>query len=185
MDEASVLVMGRAVLVAFMLSIGSPASGQQATTSRSQADVLQQLLTEVRELRASVERAASESAGLQLIAVRAAMQEERLYRVSRDVDTLRGELEVARREARTMATSFKEVERAIADETDSGRRQSLESELPTMRRMLQAATEKEQLLAQQEGAMSGSLATEEGRWQDINASLDDLERRLASRARQP
>ena len=60
-----------------------------------------------------------------------------------------------------------------------------EGELPNMRRTLQEVTDKEQLLAQQEGTMSGNLAVEEGRWQEINARLDELERRIAARAQRP
>lgn len=173
---ARIAIAGCALLLA-----GTSASGQQPAAP-PQPDTLQQLLTEVRQLRASVERAANESATLQLLAVRAAMQEERLYRVSREVDTLRTDLEAARRDAGMLAANIKDFERTILDETDPNRRLALESELPAMRAKLQAAREKEQSLGQQEGTMSGSLATEEGRWQDINARLDDLERRLAARA---
>ena len=168
-----------------LLSIGSPASAQQPATTPPQSDVLQQLLSEVRQLRLSVEHAATESAALQLLAMRAAMQEERLYRISREVDTLRTDLEAARRDAATLATNMKEFERTITDETDQNRRLALEGELPAMRARLQAAREKEQFLVQQEGNRSGSLATEEGRWQDINARLDDLERRVTTRVQRP
>ena len=179
------LTAARVMIVGGTLLIEAPASAQQPVPASPQPDLMQQLLTEVRQLRASVERAAGESAALQLVAVRAAMQEERLYRVTREVEALRSELEIARREARGMAAAVKDMERAITEETDSNRRLSLEGELPTMRRKLQETAEKEQGLAQQEGAMSGSLAAEEGRWQDINARLDELERRLASRTTRP
>ena len=62
------------------------------------------------------------------------------------------------------------------EEADPLRRKALEAEFPSMRTKLQAAREREQLFVHQEAMMSGSLATEEGSWQDINARLDDLER---------
>lgn len=184
MNGRAALLAARVLVVGGVLGFGSPALGQPVAVT-PQPDVMQQLLSEVRQLRASVERAAGESAALQLVAVRAAMQEERLYRVTRDVEALRVELGVARSERRKFEAVVKDTERAISDETDVNRRQSLEGELPTMRRTLQEARDREQLLVQQEGTMSGNLAVEEGRWQEVNARLDELERRLASRAPRP
>jgi outer membrane murein-binding lipoprotein Lpp len=173
-------------LVGSMLLLAGTSTAEQTPTSVSpESALLQQLLTEVRQLRSSLEHAANESAGLQLLAVRAAMQEERLYRVSRDVESLRSELEVAKRDVRTLTVTVKDFSQSVDEETDPLRRKGLEAELPAMRTKLQAAREREQLLVQQEATMSGNLATEEGRWQDINARLDDLERRLASRSPRP
>jgi chromosome segregation ATPase len=173
-----VVKIGVAVCV---LLAGAPAYGQQPAPKEA-PEVQQQLLSEVRQLRAVLERAASESAALQVVAVRAAMQEERLWRISREVDTLRTSLFVASRDAQEVGAALKQFERQIADETDSGRRQSLEAELPAMRTRLRIAREKEQQLQQQEAAMAGSLSTEEDRWQAINARLDEIERRLLARA---
>jgi chromosome segregation ATPase len=164
------------------LLAGGPAFGQP--TGASQApDVLQQLLMEVRQLRAALERVAGENAVIQVVSVRATMQEERLWRISREVDTLRSGLLVASREAQETATNLRQFERDIADETDGGRRKALEGELPALRTRLQTAREKEQQLQAQEAAMAGSLSAEEGRWQAINARLDELERRLLDRVR--
>ena len=169
------------VVVCAVLLAGVPASGQQGASQAP--DVLQLLLTEVRQLRAALERVASESAAIQVVSVRATMQEERLWRISREVDTLRTSLLAASRDAREAATSLKQFEREIEDETDGARRKSLEGELPALRAKLQTAREKEQEIQQQEAAMAGSLSTEEGRWQAINDRLDELERRLLDRVR--
>jgi chromosome segregation ATPase len=168
-------------VAACVLLAATSASGQQPATGQA-PEVQQQLLSEVRQLRAVLERAASESAALQVVAVRAAMQEERLWRISREVDTLRTSLFAASRDAQEVGAALKQFERQIADETDSGRRQSLEAELPAMRTRMRIAREKEQQLQQQEAAMAGSLSTEEDRWQAINARLDEIERRLLARA---
>ena len=170
------------VVVCTLLLAVAPASGQQSAASKG-PDVLQELLAEVRQLRVALERVASENAAIQVVSVRATMQEERLWRISREVDTLRAGLLTASREVQEAATSVRQFEREIADETDGARRRSLEGELPALRTKLQTAREKEQQIQQQEAAMAGSLSTEEGRWQATNARLDDLERRLLDRVR--
>jgi len=161
---------------------GAPASAQKPAATQP-PDVLSELLTEVRQLRAALERAAGESAAVQVVSVRATMQEERLWRISREVDAVRTGLLAASREAQETAANLKLFEREIADEADAGRRKALESELPGVRTRLQTIRDKEQQLQQQEAAMSSSLSTEEGRWQAINARLDELERRLLDRLR--
>ena len=170
------------VVMGALLLAGAPVCAQRPAASQP-PDVLSELLTEVRQLRAALERAAGESAVVQVVSVRATMQEERLFRVSREVDVLRTGLLAVSREAQEIATNVKDFERGIADETDPNRRKSLEGELPALRTRLQSAREKEQQMQQQEAAMAASLSAEEGRWQAINARLDDLERRLLDRVR--
>ena len=89
-QRASAALVGSMLLLA-----GTSEAGQTPTAVPPESTLPQQLLTEVRQLRSSLEHAAAESAGLQLLAVRAAMQEERRYRVSRGVESLRSELEAA------------------------------------------------------------------------------------------
>ena len=170
------------VAVCVLLLAAAPAAGQRPAASQA-PDVLQQLLTEVRQLRTALERVASENAAIQVVSVRATMQEERLWRISREVDTLRASLLAASRDVQETATSLKQFEREIAEETDVTRRRGLESELTAMRTRLQTARDKEQQIQAQEAAMATSLSTEEGRWQAINTRLDDLERRLLDRVR--
>jgi hypothetical protein len=177
-------VLAGPVVASWILLLASTtAFGQQPAPTTPGPDTLQQLLAEVRQLRATVERAASESSALQLVAVRAAMQEERLYRVSRDVDTLRTTLLAASREAQAAAENLKQFEASIADEVDAGRRQALQNEVPMLRVRVQTLRQAEQQLQQQEAAMTDSMTTEEGRWRAINARLDEIERRLADRTR--
>lgn len=178
--------MSRVAIIGAVVCVGllaaAPVRAQQPAASQT-PDVLGQLLTEVRQLRAALERAAGDSAAIQVISLRATMQEERLWRISREVDVLRTGLLAASRDAQETASNLKEFEREIADETDAGRRKALEGELPGRRTKLQALREKEQQMQQQEAAMTSSLSTEEGRWQAINARLDELERRLLERPR--
>lgn len=176
------LARSAVVIVSSLWVIGGNAAAQQPATAPG-PDTLQQLLAEVRELREVVERAASDSTALQLVTVRAAMQEERLYRVSRDVDGVRSRFSAASQEAQEAAAGLKQFEASLADEVDAARRQSLQAELPTMQRRVQMLRQAEQQLQQQEAAMTESLLAEEGRWQAINARLDELERRLAARPR--
>lgn len=176
-------VRSATVIVSGLLVISGTAAAQPPAAANPGPDTVQQLLAEVRQLREAVERAASDNTALQLVTVRAAMQEERLYRVSRDVDGLRTRLSATSQEAQDAAAALKQFESSVADEVDAGRRQSLQAELPAMRRRVQVLQQAEQQLQQQESAMSDSLSAEEGRWQAINARLDDLERRLASRSR--
>jgi predicted nucleic acid-binding Zn-ribbon protein len=162
--------------ICVLLLIGVNASGQQP-------DVLQALLTEVRLLRSSIERVAHTNATLQLAGLRASMQEERIWRISREVEALRTQLTSAARDVQAAATRLKQLEREIESESDPGRRRSLEGELPALRTRLEGLQQIEQQLRQREAAMTQSLTTEEGRWQTTNDRLDDLERRLAENVR--
>ncbi|HTV02321.1 MAG TPA: hypothetical protein VMF13_17365 [Luteitalea sp.] len=166
-------------VVSALLVLPGAAFAQPSSTGQP-PDTLQQLLTEVRQLRQTVDRAARDTATLQLVTIRAAMQEERLYRLTRDVDALRTRLLAASLETQDAAQSLKQFEAEVADEVDSGRRQSLQAELPAVRLRVQERRQIEQQLQLQESAMTDSLTAEEGRWQAINARLDEFERRLAT-----
>ncbi len=162
--------------ICVLLLIGVNASGQQP-------DVLHALLTEVRLLRSSLERVAHTSAALQLAGLRASMQEERMWRISREVETLRTQVLAAARDVQAAATRLKQLEQEIESESDPGRHRSLEGELPGLRTRLAGLQQMEQELRQREAVMTQSLTAEEGRWHTTNDRLDELERRLAENVR--
>lgn len=82
------------------------------------SDALPALLVEVRALRVAVERAASSTPQVQLLAARLAVQNERLARATREADAARLELDQSQRHATGVA------EEAAGIGRPSGKRRS-------------------------------------------------------------
>jgi chromosome segregation ATPase len=191
LSTATALMIGVSAFSRALAASGGPqpaagqsaaASGQsQATSAPSQADILPALVAEVRQLRVALERAAAMNATLQLAGQRANIQEERLWRVSREVETLRTELRRATEEVGGDATRLKHLEEALAGSMDPEMRKAIEQELPELKRRADRNKQREGELRQREIVLLQALQSEEARWGELNQRLDDLERLLSDR----
>jgi chromosome segregation ATPase len=153
-------------------------TAQTATPSGSTDSPIDQLLAEVRGLRAEVNQAASASVRAQLLVARLQLQEQRINVLAGQLTEVRRLITAAESGQTHMANQLKSLE-------DSSRSGNLvpeqQKDIEMMKAQLAQTQREEQQLRMQETELSIQLTAEQGRWIDFNARLDELERQLLNR----
>ena len=172
------------VVLTLALVVGGAGLGVRAraaaqATRATDQDVLPALLIEVRGLRAAMEQMASAGPQVQLALGRLQLQEQRVNNLLRRIESVQNELSTALQES----DRARERLTRTTDELKSGRlpaeeQRQEESILPELKATQEWALANVQRLQAEESGLMQDLATEQGRWTDINQRLEELERAL-------
>lgn len=167
-------VMKRTVMVVGLLLVIGSVGGAQASRPAGLEDVV----AELRALRADLNQTASVTVRTQLLVVRLQLQEQRIASVSRQLNEVQKELgAVQNGNAHTAAQLKDQEERLLRASLED--RLAIEAELKQVKPMLEQAQRREQALQLQANELAGMLATEQNRWSDFNDRIDGLERSLS------
>lgn len=166
------------VAIAIVAAFAPPVLGQSAGGG---TDTLSALLVEVRALRVAMERAASTTPQIQLLAARLTVQNERLARVSRDADAAHQELERLESESAALSTRAAQLEEMLGRETDPARVRELKSELIGVKAQLEDHAAQETHLRARDVELANLAAVEQAQWVELNRRLDEIERELGAR----
>ena len=182
MKWSSVVPAGVVVVLAG-LSVSTNAS--QSSTRQSatqQEDVLPALLVEVRGLRAAMEQMASAGPRVQLALGRVQLQEQRVNNLLRRSEEARGHLTDAQRKYVQTQQQLRGLQEAVRDAKPEGppvaELQAMQRE--TERELARVASDIERLTAES-ATIDAELATEQGRWIDLNQRMEALEQSLVRR----
>jgi hypothetical protein len=173
----------KALLIVAAVILGGAAFAQDARPSPQQreADPIAALTAEFRALRAELSAAAAASLRLQLLVARLQAQEQRVMyfdRLRNEAATRRLNAEQRRNELASQIGRFAGAELArLAPEERRGIEFEMEREKTQV--ALQDQTLRQMQVEETDAA--NALAQEQGRWNDFNARLDELERSLAQR----
>jgi SMC interacting uncharacterized protein involved in chromosome segregation len=166
----------------FLLIAGLPlfALGQQAGTTDASPDkaTLQALLTEVRQLRFALERSTSVVPRIQLAFQRVQLQQDRVDRLSKQLQDFHAEAAVRVDRKTRLAAAVQQFETQISQEQDPKRRKGLELEMKGATVELEQQTLHEQQQQAQEIQFSGQLQTEQGKLSELSDQLNDLDKKL-------
>jgi hypothetical protein len=135
---------------------------------------MEQLLTEVHELRSDLNRAASVSLRTQLLVARLQLQEQRIDSLARQLADTRQQLVSANQAMAAMAQPLKALARAQADPALLEEQKAL---LP-LSTMVASQQKRAEELRGQEGSLAALLSTEQSRWVELNDRLEEIERTL-------
>jgi DNA repair exonuclease SbcCD ATPase subunit len=170
--------------LAILICLANLSARAQSTPStgpaRSGPDpVLQDILIEIRQLRADLLRLNINARRTQALLDRMKVQQEQVVRLTRELGNLRDELASAR--ARQLRTK---------DALDSAEKRHAaglvgDAELKALSAELQSLQEREQALAESEPILNTELTSAQGNLAQLNARLDDLEREIAAPAPEP
>ena len=177
-------IIFRALLLGGVVGLVAMTGGISAQSNRPapSEDILPALLTEVRGLRAAMEQMASAGPRVQLALGRLQLQEQRINTMVRRVESVRDALSGAERQAASIQERARNAAGAIAGtNTSTWEREQLELMLPALKREAAAAAGEVQRLQAEEAHLQHEIATEQGRWSDINRALEELERALGRR----
>ena len=180
--SAIVLTLGLAAL-----AIGSAVriSASQASTrqaSAPQEEVLPARLVEVRGLRAAMEQMASAGPRVQLALGRVQLQEQRVNTLMRRLEDGRAHLGDTQRRYDQMQQQLRGLEGAIREPRPDGpplaELQAMQRE--SERELARLAAEVQRMTTETT-VMETDLATEQGRWVDLNQRMEALEQSLVRR----
>jgi len=179
-------VISRVVLLAGAVAFGGLTVVMAAQGNRPQQneDILPQLLSEVRGLRAALEQMAIAGPRVQLALARVQLQEQRIASQIRRLDAVRQSLVPAQQGLEPLERKARELE-AILRRGDSpygpeGVGQAKEELKELQAEVARRRTEVQRLTAE-ETSLTQDIAAEQNRWTDFNQRLEELERALAGR----
>lgn len=180
MHVVTLRVLIVAGVVAGLAVIGPGVAGQ--TPGGPGSDVLAQLLTEVRGLRAAMEQMASAGPRVQLALGRLQLQEQRLDSTLRRFEEVQMRLRSAQREHEQSQEQLKLVEEAAKTGAigDTDRSEFDQMTLHMKMSVTRAASDIQRLQLEETG-LAADLATEQARWTDLNQRLEALEGTLNRR----
>jgi len=177
-----VLVLG---LLTLALGSGrmSAAQGAARAASSPPEDVLPALLTEVRGLRAAMEQMASAGPRVQLALGRVQLQEQRVNNLARRLEESRTRLVESQRAYDGMQQQLRDLEAAIREPArpDGPRVADLQGAQRETERQLAVKAADIQRMTAETTAIEADLATEQGRWIDLNQRMEALEQSLVRR----
>jgi chromosome segregation ATPase len=183
--RVAVLVLTLAAL-AIGLAVRTPAltagaQGRQAG-AQPEPDVLPALLTEVRGLRAAMEKMASAGPRVQLALGRVQLQEQRINTLIRRLDEVRTAVAAAQGHYDGLQERARHTEAALRNpRADGPPIEHLKVEVEAMPRQVAQALAKLQQVMADEASMAADLANEQARWTDLNRQMETLEATLAPR----
>lgn len=163
------------LLVSFCVTPGK-ALAQATSTNASRPtseQSLEELVREVRQLRATLQRINSAMYKGQVMIERLKLQQEQVTRVSRELASIREELS----EVRGRQSRFKEALPNMEASVDAGTRKR--EELQDLKMQLDVFKEREERLTTRETRLSNELELERAKLNDLNDRLNALELELA------
>jgi chromosome segregation ATPase len=166
---------GAALLLVITCILAAVVSGQTARPSAT----LDDLLAEVRGLRAEINQVAAASIRAQLLVTRLSLQEQRIRTLADRLAEAQRMLRTSRADHRARSAHLERLEDSLrhgtASSTGSG---DLEAMLGHLREGVDRSGREEQALRAQEQELLKTLAEEESLWIDFNSRLDELGREL-------
>jgi chromosome segregation ATPase len=179
-------VVRAGIAAGLVVVAGAFAHARQAAPP-AQTDVLPALLEEVKGLRAAMEQMASAGPRIQLFTSRLQLQETRITNMIRRLDSVRDNLATAQNELNRLQGQQKELETGIEESrirnTPEGREEARQGEyaVEQVKKTMAIAKANVDRYASEEAQLTADIATEQARWTDINARLDEMEKLLSSR----
>ena len=172
-------VLAAAVLVAMAMAGASARTQQNAPADSGAA-----LLDEVKALRADVREVAGNSLRAQLLVARLSLQEQRITALNRELGEVQTRIMAATDQRSSVEGRLRELEQVLAGGAVAPEVQrDLQVERIAVQRALAQHQQVEQQLRLRESEILGVITGEQGRWNDFNARLDELERSLSAGAR--
>jgi outer membrane murein-binding lipoprotein Lpp len=162
------------VLLTMVFATTYQAMGQtpSSSTRPTQEQSLQELVKEVRQLRAEVRRLGVAAYKSQVLVERLKLQQAEVVRISRDLSAVRETIETSKSEAQKARTRIKLIEK----EVEVGARHP--KELEELKDGLEASTQNEQRLIDKESQLSGDLVQARTKLAELELQMKNLEHEM-------
>lgn len=158
------------------------ATNQDAAASMQETTALNALLSEVRLLRIVLQNTNSGAKRIQLATERIRLQQERVDKLTRDLDETRNILAENKANQSRLEETLKELERQVRQEGFPARRTELERQLRVTKIEVEPLSIRESRLKDRENQLMALLQFEQSKLLDLNGKLDELEREFDAQA---
>jgi len=135
---------------------------------------LQQLVTELRELRLAVQRATLNNTRVQMLIDRARLQQSVIDGIGRQLDLVRAQLADLRNAKPQMEQQIKDTEELLERTTDPNGRLDIESRLKSFKASFGRIAPEEDRLRNREVALETELQNAQAKMSELNNQLDTL-----------
>jgi chromosome segregation ATPase len=180
--SAVVLTLGLLIVAIGSAERINASQGAGRQGAGPQEDVLPALLVEVRGLRAAMEQMASAGPRVQLALGRVQLQEQRVNTLMRRLEDSRGHLAETQRKYEQVQQQLRGIEEMIRQPRPDGPPlAALQAEQRDSERELARLVAEVQRITTETSVMEGDLATEQGRWIELNQRMEALEQSLVRR----
>jgi chromosome segregation ATPase len=183
MKSSGVMLGFGVLMMAVGATVGARSSqGSPRQTTAAQEDVLPALLAEVRGLRAAMEQMASAGPRVQLALGRVQLQEQRVNTLMRRLEEGRARLVETQRGYDQAQQELRSVEGMIREPRPDGPPLAALQDMQRgkEREIARRAADVQRLTAEV-ADVETDLATEQGRWVDLNQRMEALEQSLVRR----
>ena len=167
------LLVGFLFLLASFFVTPQNALAQTRASQPTSEQSLQELVREVRQLRATLQRINSAMYKGQVMIERLRLQQEQVARISNELGQIREELS----ELRGHQSRFKEAFANLEAHVEAGTRKR--EELQDIKMQVESFKEREERLVAREARLSNELELERAKLNDLNDRLNALELELA------
>jgi hypothetical protein len=174
-DAADQFEGGTAMVGVMIAAAGlSLVSAQESGQGRDTARAIQELTAEIRGLRAAVTRSAETQLQGQVLGLYLTLQQARVLQATARLDTIRREIEGTGNQARVFADEVVALDARVSEESDPERRRVLEAQMRASKQQSERFAAQEQALRNREGEIIQAAQTEEARWNELIARLEQL-----------
>jgi chromosome segregation ATPase len=168
-------------IAAAVVGLAAAVSGQARSASTPPGTSDEQLLAEVRALRAEIAEAANTAMRAQLLAMRLQLQEQRIGVIARQLSDVQERLRSNDRAKESLAAQVTMFEGMMKEESTE-KSDELEHVLGPLRLQLGGLEKSEEALKAEETSISNLLTAEQSRWASFNAQVEELERAAIRKA---
>jgi chromosome segregation ATPase len=144
------------------------------------SDALAAILTEVRHMRATMDRVATVSPRIQILVTQLQLQHGRVERLANEARGYRSQIDRVTDSLSRNSDSMERLEGAIPAENDPQRRKGLELEREALKAQIDVQTAESQRLRATEAEVAGRLQVEQLQLDELTKKLAELERELAT-----
>jgi chromosome segregation ATPase len=147
------------------------------STESAQGDrdkTLQQLLTEVRELRLAVQRATVNNTRFQMLIERMRIEQARVDAIGRQLENIRAQTADMRASRPQMEQQIKDTEMLLDRTSDPNAHADLESRIKAMKGNVARFAQEEERLQGREATVNTELQAAQSRVSELNSQLDAL-----------
>ncbi len=167
------------LLAAGLAAVASGQAGQPAPPARTQMD---ELLTEVRAIRADLDRAAAASLRGQLLGMRLQLQEQRITTLSRQLSDVQQRLR-ANQQARLSIVSSLKMFASEKEQTTDKEREQMDIIFGPLKQQIALLDKADADLKVEESGLLSQLHDEQNRWSGFNGQIEELERSTSGKAK--
>jgi len=159
-------------------TLRAQSSNRAPENTAGDQQVLQALLSEVHQLRLTLQRTNLSLFRAQITIERLRMQQERVERLARQLEENQNEITGSSLSQSQLTERSKELEAQIKLEQDAGRRAQLEAQYKELKYIMDQQTERETQLRARQAQLTTQLQAERIKLDEIDSRLEALERQL-------